>query len=345
MVIIWHYANCQGASQLGWPFDYITGATRLFWSGVDLFFVLSGFLIGGILIDNEKKKGFYKTFYIRRAARIIPLYVCLLSLFFICRATLDNNVFSWLFNDNLPDISYLTFTQNIFMGLAGTMGGHFLGITWSLAVEEQFYVAAPLILFLVGPARFLRTAIALAIIAPVLRLLFPGFTSIVNMPLRMDSLLIGVVLSFGFRSEAFTAHLVRNKLFLWITFLALLSLMGLMTFRRLGRDFLEPLGIATFYGVFISLAIIYRGKPVTAVLRSHFLTKLGMYSYGLYMYHQMISGLVHGYFRHAPPALDTAYGVTLTLLSLFLTAGVAFMSYHTLESYFLRLGKRFKYTD
>ena len=336
MVLIWHYANCQGAAELGRPIAYIMRATGLFWSGVDLFFVLSGFLIGGILIDNAGKPRFYRTFYIRRAARILPVYVLLLILFFTCRSSLDRSSFGWLFNDAIPDLSYLSFTQNIFMGLNDTFGSSFLGITWSLAVEEQFYLVIPLVLLITGSKGFSKAVIVLALLAPILRLAMPGLGAFVNMPFRMDALLMGVGLAIAFRSEAIAKYIHGNKALLWSVFLVLLAGMGDMTFRRLGYVFFDPFApamLAMFYASFISLAIVYRGSRITAILRSSFLVRLGMYSYGLYMYHQMVSGLMHGYFRNAPPAMNSTYGAVLTLISLSVSAVIAILSYHTFEAY------------
>lgn len=343
MVLVWHYCNCQNAARLARPMAYVMKATSLFWSGVDLFFVLSGFLIGGILLDHSHKKGFYSTFYIRRAARILPLYVLLLFLFFVCRASLDHDSFGWLFNSVIPDFSYLTFTQNIFMGLKGTFGGHFLGVTWSLAVEEQFYLMIPMLLLIVGRNRFFLTTVTLAVMAPFLRLAVPGFISIANMPFRMDALLIGVILAFGFRSVTFVRVLSENKSFVWAVFLVLLLGMGVMTIRGVGRDFLDPTAIAVFYAVLIVLALIYRDDKITAFLRCRPLVKLGAYSYGLYMYHQMVAGLIHGYFRGSEPSMESGYGVMLTAVSLLVTAAVAWVSFHTLESFALSLGRRYKY--
>ena len=343
MVLIWHYVNCQGAGKLDQPIANLALVTGMFWSGVDLFFVLSGLLIGGILIDHSNRRGFYKTFYIRRAARILPLYASLLILFFTCRFILDRDSFGWLFNDAIPDFSYLTFTQNIFMGANNTFGGHFLGVTWSLAVEEQFYLMVPLVLFFAGAARFPKVVVVLTLVAPLLRLAMPGFESVVNMPLRMDSLLIGVCLALAFRSESFVRSLDKNKELMWYLFIILLAVMGIMTYAKLGRRFLYPLIIATFYASFISLALIHRGSKITAILRSTLLVRLGMYSYGLYMYHQMVSGLIHGYFRGTSPTITTRYGLQLTLVALIVTGLVSMASYHTYEAYFLKLGRRFKY--
>jgi peptidoglycan/LPS O-acetylase OafA/YrhL len=162
----------------------------------------------------------------------------------------------------------------------------------------------------------------------------------------MDALLMGVGLAFAFRSEAIAKYIHGNKALVWSVFLVLLAGMGDLTFRRRGYVFFDPFALAMlamFYASFISLAIVYRGSSITAILRSNFLMRLGMYSYGLYMYHQMVSGLMHGYFRNASPAMNSTYGVMLTLISLPVTAVIAILSYHTFEAYFLRLGRRFKY--
>lgn len=343
MVLIWHYGNCQGADQLWRPIASLMRMTGLFWSGVDLFFVLSGFLIGGILIDNAKRLKFYRTFYIRRAARILPLYLLLLILFFLGRFCLNPSSYGWLFNDAIPDWSYLTFTQNVFMGLNETFGGNFLGITWSLAVEEQFYLMVPAVLLLAGSARFPTAVIALAVAAPFLRLAAPGFESVVNMPLRMDTLLTGVGLAFAFRSETMVRYFHDNKPLMWSVFTVLLMGMLLMTRKEIGRSDFEPFAIAMFYASFISLALVYRGSSTTSILRSGLLVRLGMYSYGLYMYHQMVAGLIHGYFRNASPSMESIDGAVLTMISPVLTTFIAVLSYHTYEAYFLALGRRYKY--
>jgi peptidoglycan/LPS O-acetylase OafA/YrhL len=343
MVLIWHYGNCQGAAGLARPFAYLMQATGLFWSGVDLFFVLSGLLIGGILIDHAGKPQMLRTFYIRRAARILPLYTLLLLAFFTCRFFLDNSSFAWLFSNAIPDLSFATFTQNIFMGLNGTYGGNFLGITWSLAVEEQFYLALPLVFTLGGGKRFSLIILVFALLAPFLRLVMPGFESLVNMPFRMDALLIGVGLALALRQGDVVAYARRNESFWWATFFALLAGMGSMTLHGIGHSSFEPTVIALFYATFILLVLLNRGARITAGLRSTCLVRAGMYSYGMYMYHQMVAGLIHGYFRDAAPAMDTLYGAALTLISLLSTTLLAVISYHTVEKYFLRLGKSFRY--
>jgi peptidoglycan/LPS O-acetylase OafA/YrhL len=113
----------------------------LSWSGVDLFFVLSGFLIGGILLDYKNGRYYFKTFYIRRICRIFPLYFIWLFIFLWAFYTIPpSSMLSGLLNNPLPFWVYLTFTQNIAMSYTGLMGVEWLAVTWSLAIEEQFYL-------------------------------------------------------------------------------------------------------------------------------------------------------------------------------------------------------------
>src|SRR5215467_9983632 len=115
----------------------------LSWSGVDLFFVLSGFLIGGILLDHKNSPSYFKTFYIRRVCRILPLYILCLALFYMTKSS------GWLWNSPLPWYSYATFTQNFWTAFRGNSAeALWLVPTWSLAVEEQFYLTLPLLLCL-----------------------------------------------------------------------------------------------------------------------------------------------------------------------------------------------------
>ncbi len=108
------------------------------WTGVDLFFVLSGFLITGILIDTKGKEGFYKNFFMKRVLRIFPLYYLTLCIFFIP---------SFFFHFELTEyyithqIYFWTYTQNLLFAFDGwPENARFLNHFWSLAIEEQFYI-------------------------------------------------------------------------------------------------------------------------------------------------------------------------------------------------------------
>jgi peptidoglycan/LPS O-acetylase OafA/YrhL len=125
------------------------------WMGVDLFFVLSGFLIGSIILERKNSPKFLCTFYSRRGLRIIPIY--LLTLGFVMLFLAVSRPAPWI-DESLPALPYLTFTQNIVMAARGEYGTLWLLPTWTLAVEEQFYLVIPL-LIMVLPSRYLLAAI------------------------------------------------------------------------------------------------------------------------------------------------------------------------------------------
>jgi peptidoglycan/LPS O-acetylase OafA/YrhL len=154
-------------------FHYAVIAGRLGWSGVDLFFVLSGFLIGGILLDARTSSRYYPTFYARRAFRILPIYGVLLFFF-----GLRSLLFRWmpgyspnLTADEIPLLAYLTFSQNFRMAHLGSLGTGSLCPTWSLAVEEQFYLTMPVFIRNIKRERLVGILLAVVVGAPLLRIL------------------------------------------------------------------------------------------------------------------------------------------------------------------------------
>jgi peptidoglycan/LPS O-acetylase OafA/YrhL len=200
---------------------YVSAFGRLSWSGVDLFFVLSGFLLGGILLDAKTSPQYFKTFYARRAYRILPVYGLTLILFWILAAVWkvsSNNVsLQWLFSGSFPWYIYATLTQNFAMTLGGTLGPAWLGPTWSLAVEEQFYLTLPLMIRYLSRRRLPFVLGSIIIAAPVcralLRLFYANgiFGAFVLMPCRADSLMLGVAGALVLKSDRGLEFLVRRK--------------------------------------------------------------------------------------------------------------------------------------
>jgi len=121
LVLYLHYfVNGHGAAeQLGW-LRYPVAMGRLGWSGVDLLFVLSGFLIGGILLEAKDSSRYFQTFYIRRSFRILPLYFAVVSLFVVLKILFPRGVGD--FFGSVPLWSYATFTQNIWRSLFSENG-------------------------------------------------------------------------------------------------------------------------------------------------------------------------------------------------------------------------------
>ncbi len=178
MVLLWHYFVYPATAALATAapttaLSYALVFGRLTWTGVDLFFVLSGFLIGGILLDARKAANYFQVFYTRRFFRIVPIYAALLlvfpSLITVMEWSHPGN-FNWLTADALPWYSYWTFTQNFWMAAAATLGANALGITWSLAIEEQFYLTLPLLVRLLAGRRLLVCVLTGIFLAPLARI-------------------------------------------------------------------------------------------------------------------------------------------------------------------------------
>jgi peptidoglycan/LPS O-acetylase OafA/YrhL len=149
LVLIWHYfANGIVAPVEGTWLAHLKSMLGLTWSGVDLFLVLSGFLIGGILLDAKDSPNFFRTFYARRAFRILPLYFILIVLFIEGWLLNRSGIATPLriFNAYIPVWTYPLFVQNFAMVWRGSFGAAWLALTWSLAIEEQFYLLLPLVI-------------------------------------------------------------------------------------------------------------------------------------------------------------------------------------------------------
>src|ERR1035438_606001 len=178
------------------------------WSGVDLFFVLSGFLITGILLDNCNSERYFGTFYRRRIHRIFPLYYLLLAIYAVCLAA-RVHLFD-LFSSAPPVWWYFAGLQNFAMAAAGTYGGVWLAGTWSLAIEEQFYLLLPAAVYYIrSPKTLARIALALIVVAPLLRLLVEAvwpqnafMETYLLLPTRIDTISVGVLLACAYRSES-----------------------------------------------------------------------------------------------------------------------------------------------
>jgi peptidoglycan/LPS O-acetylase OafA/YrhL len=123
-------------------------------------------------------------FYFRRVCRIFPLYYVLVGSFSLLTAVSFSKdpSFWWLFRDPMPLWSYATFSQNIFMGMHGDEGANWLNMTWSLAVEEQFYLFIPFMIYFL-PRRTLVCVLIIAVLtAPFLRWISPGLHAFVDTP-------------------------------------------------------------------------------------------------------------------------------------------------------------------
>ncbi len=147
LVIICHYVGNANHGAVGkWQYRMLS-AFNIGWSGVDLFFVLSGFLIGGILLDQRESLNYFRAFYMRRVFRILPLYygwTLLFGVLVLAATWLAPGRFPVAYQDLWQVPVHLLFLQNFWIGMQKWPWIWFV-VTWSLAVEEQFYLVAPLL--------------------------------------------------------------------------------------------------------------------------------------------------------------------------------------------------------
>lgn len=345
LVIMWHYLG--GLLQPETGLGYLRQALWLTWSGVDLFFVLSGFLITGILLDNRGASNYFKVFYIRRACRIWPLYYALLIGFVFfgwLRQSLVLGHLDWLFNKAMPLWSYATFTQNFIMSERSIFGAGWLGITWSLAVEEQFYlVLPPLVYFL--PRRILPYLFGLFIVcAPFIRGEISEQAAIVHPLARADSLIGGALLAWVLRYTNFGQTAAQRLKFLYLIFGLFLVGTLFLNWRggRIGGG-LTHFWLAGFYSTFLLLAVIHKEGLLSRILKTRILVWFGVLSYGIYMLHQAVNGLVHGLINASVPQIRNMHDAVLTLLAFVITLVLAACSYYFIEKKILRYGHSFHY--
>jgi peptidoglycan/LPS O-acetylase OafA/YrhL len=303
-------------------FSYVRAASQLAWSGVDLFFVLSGFLIGGILLDSRDSPDYFRRFYKRRFFRIVPIYAVMLALYwlFVTLVRPEEKQFPWW--------PYVLYLQNFWMAVNNKLGQ--FAATWSLAIEEQFYLTLPAIVRVVNP-RLFPLALGIGIVgALLLRSTIAVFApahpeaAIVLMPCRADALLLGVAGAWLLRSK-FRSIIDGNHRILRVAFGILLAGISVMAYRSRHGSATDGLMLtigATWVAlVYLALILLVVTQPHTwlgACFRWRGLRALGAISYAVYLSHQLaLSFLIH---VAAPlsPLLITflAFALTITVCSI-----------------------------
>jgi peptidoglycan/LPS O-acetylase OafA/YrhL len=361
LVLIWHY----GAGRLVQTQDhaitaYFVRALGFTWSGVDLFFVLSGYLIGGILLDNREATNYFQVFYVRRVCRIFPLYFAWLSLF-VVSSSLFHGVasttpaFNWLFVDDIPRWSYVTFTQNFLMATQGGFGGIWLGITWSLAVEEQFYLILPGVIRFLPVRRLPHLLMTLIVATPFVRIAFfylhahAGLPAYLLLAGRTDALLLGVLCAYMIRTEKIRNYVVRHTISLYIVFTALLLAVPIVLveshpIKAFSMTFYGYSLLALLYTCLLLIAVTERRGIISVITSNSLLRKLGVLAYGIYMFHQGMSGLSHALILKQTPGMKSPADALVMFCALTLTISLASLSWMFFEKPLVRWGHSFKYT-
>ncbi len=324
--------------------------SRLGWSGVDLFFILSGFLIGGILVDARESDHYYSTFYVRRAFRILPLYLFLVLLGFLF-AELASPSGKVLGVYPAPWRYYLTFTQNFYFG-RHTESIWYLQPTWSLAIEEQFYLTLPLLIRKVDKDRLLALSIGMVIFFCILRslLYWHGSISVMQsyvLPFcRFDSLFIGVACALLLRNQWWHSQIQKHSRFIIGATVVTGCTFFLMDHQLWTKNLLlHTVGftiIGLFYASLMMLVLIHPQGAVSRAFSYAPLMRLGTISYCVYLIHGPVLTIVDSLLR-LRLSLSEVQIWTAAILGAFTTFFVAWVSWTLFESRMIALGHKFAY--
>lgn len=356
IVLFFHCFFLITRARPGSLLSYALSPGRLGWSGVDLFFVLSGFLIGGILLDARNASNFYRVFYTRRFFRIVPAYFLLLVAYLVLAVSIrPHSSLSVITDNKLPISPYFLFLQNFWMGAHNTLGGTTLSVTWSLAVEEQFYLTLPFLVRLVPPRRLFSILVAGIGLAELLRLvllfLAPNNWTFyfVLMPCRADALLLGVVGAYVLRKPNWNEWLRANRKSLWIPLVV--SGIGILWLARLlpttGYTLMAKGGytaIAIFYLCLLLYGLLSPDSLLSRCLRWRWLGGLGTIAYGVYLLHELMLNAFFGAFRSSTPLITSAADFMLTLAALSSTIVVCWLSWRFFERPLVRIGHQQGYS-
>ncbi|HUJ30307.1 MAG TPA: acyltransferase [Candidatus Acidoferrum sp.] len=366
LVIITHYfyfypaANHHPQGLLRNLYVYFERCIAIGWSGVDLFFVLSGFLIGGILLDARSSRSYFRTFYFRRFFRIIPVYYCWISLY--VALLLLTALTGW--NSNAvaePRAWYevggqYLFFQNLgFINYAGLGAAWFLA-TWSLAVEEQFYLVAPLVVRLLSSRALLWFLTSVILVAPFFRLwthhwsipwvgLDAGYAL---MPSRADGLAVGMLVALLWRNDRARAWLGARWPALYWVFAVFFAGFIALNFFSPSHDsvFTQTAGfswLAIFFALLIILALVKSDGPIASFARIGWLREFGRVSYCLYIIHLAVNRICQSILVGSQTNTSDWRAVAVPIVALVAAFVIARLSWTYLERPMLQRGHAFKY--
>ncbi len=331
--------------------------TTVGWVGVDIFFTLSGFLITSILLKSKTDEHYFKNFYVRRALRIFPLYYAAI-LFVLFFAPKVEEEFTNQLSTALPIM--LLYQQNWALMFKDFHITQYLGITWSLAIEEQFYLIWPFIVYKLNREKLVKFSIgyiAISIIARTLgTLLWPDlpqastffyYTSFA----RFEEMLFGGLLATFWTYEGAHEKVKRYALPLFIVSFAVFVALHFLSLP--GSPHPEHASLPLTLGGYTTAALFTLGligifitHPPQNLFRRFFanpvLTFLGKYSYSMYLFHMTAALILLDVFWHSELRGWKPF-ILYPLTTYIATIIIALLTWNLLEKHMLGLKKYFEY--
>jgi peptidoglycan/LPS O-acetylase OafA/YrhL len=314
---------CHASNNLKWA--VFSRVVSYGWTGVDLFFVISGFLISGILLRSRNDDGYFVNFYMRRVLRIWPLYFAFLFLMMVALPAVATRSMADSVQGARAAWAFPLFLQNVLVH-SKIVGP--LGVTWSLAIEEQFYFVWPFAVWLLSRETLRRSLLAIIAVEPVLRAFLTRshihIEQYTHTLTRLDGIALGCLLALAY--EYYDPQIWRKRA-LQFGMPALLAVVICATFQH---PSLLYSAIAVLMGCVVAYALTLRAPS------KGFLVYTGRISYGLYLLHLLAFDIFDSAkMRHR---LHGSLGYLIA--SLVLTYALASISFFAYEAPINRL-KRF----
>lgn len=346
MVLWWHLVVCiTPDANLPFFVRRVLDYSGITWSGVDLFFVLSGFLITNILLNAKNRNGgifYFINFFARRFFRIFPAYFLLLLLF-ICIKYL--NFETLVDNRDLdhPILSYFGFIQNIYMSKFG-FGPYFLGATWSLAIEEQFYFFLPIFVYFLSNRNLAIFFIFGFLLAPFFRYFYSDTVlgSFVLLPSRMDSLFAGGAIALFYFNNYLNITVNSIRRVMIVSFCIILPTFVYMKWK-LGLQIGSPL-IHTLLSLIYCIVILFVVSQSYDLQNKYFklvFNLLAKLSYPIYLFHEVILSFCHQFIFNSKPLNKDLNSIVVTFISLIITILVSYFIYKFIEKPIIQYSKKF----
>ncbi len=363
-VVLYHY--------LGGPAFYSHTASRireLIWASpftIDMFFILSGFLVGGILLNTRTSPNYYKTFYLRRLYRVAPIYYVWI-VGFVLIALFVPVARHEMLPKNYTLVAFLAgmvfFVQNFprFPLLAPV--ANWFGATWTLAIEEHFYLLAPLCLHRLGRRRMVAGLIAIIVLSPFARTFGWQFLGLKNpaesggragdlwTPFRADGLAIGVLLAIVWQSPAIKAWLCDHAKWIYSGFVLTAPVsVGIAYMAAKNVHYADAFAagfgrsVVQVWSLFLILiGLVNQGQKNVSFMRWRWLREVGKISYCLYLTHYGIHWAVLRFGFHTTPGVSFRSDALTDVIALVLTFGLSALSWKYLEGPLQARGHRFTY--
>ncbi len=353
VVMLFHFVHIPFVSEN--RFDlFVINFLHLGWIGVDLFFVLSGFLITRILIHEKREQKFSKylsRFYAKRSLRIFPLYYAYLIFIFLIflplfLQKLDHNEQLKLVEAKNAQLWFWLYVSNIKQVVNGKFFGAGVSHLWSLSIEEQFYLFWPLIVYYFKLANIKRITIGIIILSPLLRIICLQL----GMPLlsiyfftftRLDALSMGALVAILSIQNVKIDFL---KLIRFIVFLSIVSIVIIYYFGIIPESspVICSIGyslLALTFGCLILLLQSTYDFKFRSFFNTKYLTFMGKYSYGLYLFHPLVRNVVLRILGN--PFVILGSQILWTIFFIILSTGLsiilALLSWNLFEKWFLKL--------